>query len=150
MLMLLLQVEGERYALESKHVLEVLPQIGLKKLHHAPEYIAGSLNYRDRVIPIVDLRRLMRGTPCQLHLSTRIVLVNFVRADHSPCILGLLAEQITQVLDQQNVKFVESEVIVNTAPYLGNLIADEQGLIQCIRVEHLLPEMQAASLVECL
>ncbi|MCU0568627.1 MAG: chemotaxis protein CheW [Oculatellaceae cyanobacterium Prado106] len=55
MLWLLLSIEGERYAIESGDVVEILPWVKLQTLHQAPATIAGLLNDRDRPIPIVSI-----------------------------------------------------------------------------------------------
>lgn len=138
MLMLLFSVEDERYAIESKQILKVLPLSKLNKPSQAPKQVAGLLNYQGRIVPIVDLRQLLRGTPCQLHLSTRIILVNFLQ-DEIPRTLGILAERVTQTIHQEQTQTLESDAIANTSPYLGNLITDTEGMIRCLKVESLLP-----------
>lgn len=147
MLMLLLHVEDECYALDSKRVFKVLPQVALKQLHHAPNYIAGLLHYRHRVIPVIDLRHFIQGTPCRSRFSTRIILVNVAKGDQPQSLLGLLAEQVTEVLEQDQIGFTEAEMPVNVAPYLGALITTAQGLVQCLQVEYLLPNQLASTLV---
>jgi Chemotaxis signal transduction protein len=54
MLMLLFDVWDDRYATDSRRVVEVVPTLTLKKLHSAPEYLPGLFNYRGHLVPIVD------------------------------------------------------------------------------------------------
>ncbi len=151
MLMLLFYIGEDRYALETKRVVEVLPMVKLKTLHHAPAYIPGLFNYRSRLVPVIDLCHLIRGSPCRSHLSTRIVLVNYqVRrepSDRSWQILGLMAERVTDTLNKPETEFVDPGIKLDAAPYLGEMITDEQGMIQCVRVEYLLPESQQINLL---
>lgn len=42
---------------------------------------------------------------------------------------------------------VEQAVTVNSAPYLGKMIVDELGMIQCLRVQYLLPASELADLL---
>ncbi|MBD2774162.1 chemotaxis protein CheW [Iningainema sp. BLCCT55] len=158
MLMLLFYVGNDRYALESKLVIEVIPKVELKKLHNAPNYMPGLFNYRNRLVPVIDLCHLIGGHPCSSHLSTRIILVNYqgetalslqetlpenylAPTSHTK-ILGLMAERITGTLRKQETELFDSGIQVDAAPYLGEMIADGQGMIQCIHVEHLLPDSQ--------
>lgn len=156
MLMLLFYIGEDRYAINCRRVVEVVPRVTLKKLHHAPEYVSGLFNYRSHLVPVIDLRQLIQGNSCRPHLSTRIVLVNSQRRDSadgnsydtSPShILGLIAERVTETLNKPEAEFVDPGIKMDAAPYLGEMIADERGMIQLIRVEYLLPESQRSHLL---
>ncbi len=108
MLMLLFYLGDDRYALESRRVVEVVPLVALKKLHHAPEYLAGLFDYRGLIVPAIDLCHLIRGTPCRSYLSTRIILVNYLDRSPTPHIVGLMAERITETLNKPETEFVDS------------------------------------------
>ncbi|MEH2293651.1 chemotaxis protein CheW [Nostoc sp.] len=151
MLMLLLNIGNERYAIESRQVVEVIPLVVLKTLPHQPEYIAGVFNYRGRIVPVIDLCQLMRGKPSSEYLSTRIVLVNYWGSNNpelkAAYILGLMTEQVVETLHKSESEFVDPNIQIDTAPYLGKMIVDEQGMIQCLRVEYLFSEAQQLNLL---
>ncbi len=151
MLMLLLNIGNERYAIESRQVVEVIPLVLLKTLPHQPEYIAGVFNYRGRIVPVIDLCQLMRGKPSREYLSTRIVLVNYWGGNNrelkAPYILGLMTEQVVETLQKSESEFVDPNIQIDTASYLGKIIVDEQGMIQCLRVEYLFSEAQQVNLL---
>jgi chemotaxis-related protein WspB len=154
-LLLLFYAGDERYALETKRVVEVVPLIALKKLHHAPEYVAGLFNYRGQIVPVIDLCLLIQGTPCRGHLSTRIIMVNYLgshvsnssSSEHQPHLLGLMAERVTDTLNKAESDFVAPGIAVDTAPYLGEILTDEKGMIQFVRIDKLLPESQLINLL---
>ncbi len=147
MLMLLFYVGDDRYSLDSRRVVEVVPTVTLKKIHQAPEYIAGLFNYRGHLVPVIDLCHLIQGTHCRAYLSTRIVIVNCQNQDASddngfsqkPQILGLMAERVTETLNKPESEFIIPAIKVDASPYLGEIITDDRGMIQFVRVEHLLP-----------
>ncbi len=151
MLMLLLNIGNERYAIESRQVVEVIPLVMLKTLPHQPEYITGVFNYRGRIIPVIDLCQLMRGKPSSEYLSTRIILVNYWGSNNTelkaPYILGLMTEQVVETLHKSESKFADSNIQIDTAPYLGKMIVDDRGMIQCLRIEYLLSEAQQINLL---
>ncbi|MEH2413408.1 chemotaxis protein CheW [Nostoc sp.] len=151
MLMLLLNIGNERYAIESRQVVEVIPLVLLKTLPHQPEYIAGVFNYRGRIVSVIDLCQLMRGKPSCEYLSTRIVLVNYWGSNNpelkAPYILGLMTEQVVETLHKSESEFVNPNIQIDRAPYLGKMIVDEQGMIQCLRVEYLFSEAQQLNLL---
>ena len=64
MLMLLFDVWDDRYATDSRRVVEVVPTLTLKKLHSAPEYLPGLFNYRGHLVPAIDLSQMIqKGRP---------------------------------------------------------------------------------------
>jgi chemotaxis-related protein WspB len=142
MLMLLLYVGDNRYALAARQVVEVMSLVELKKLARSPKYLAGLLSYRDRVIPVIDLCQLLSGTPSRPYLSTRIIVINYTINKEKSLLLGLIAERVTETLDRQDNNLIEPRLKAETSAYLGEIITDEQGMIQCIQVESLLSESQ--------
>lgn len=147
MLLLIFSIDNERYAIESRQVLEVIPLVLLKTLPHKPEYIAGVFNYRGRIVPVIDLRQLMRGQSCSENLSTRIILVNYWESNNIQKILGLMAEQVVETLHKSESEFVDPNIQIDAAPYLGKMIVDDRGMIQCLRIEYLLSETQQVNLL---
>lgn len=140
MLFLLFQIGPDRYALEARHAVEVIPFVALKKIPHSPRGVAGIFNYRGRPVPAVDLCELTLGRPARELLSTRIIIVQFSEAGGSTPWTGLIAEQATGMMRRESAEFVASGVELSHAPYLGPVIMDAQGVIQLLHPEHLLTE----------
>ncbi|MDF5706178.1 MAG: chemotaxis protein CheW [Nostoc sp. S4] len=145
--MLLFNVGNERYAIASQEVVEVVPLVLLKSLPHKPEYIAGVFNYRGRITPVIDLCQLMGGEPCSHNLSTRIILVNHCGSNNIKYILGLIAQQVVETLHKSESEFVDSNIQIDAAPYLGKIILDDKGMIQCIRIKYLLSEAEQVNIL---
>jgi len=139
MLFLLFQLGQERYVLEASRIVEILPLLDLKTIPHAPPGVAGIFNYRGQPVPAVDLTQFTLGQPARQHLSTRIVLVHY--PDHGrQRLLGLIAEQATQLIRKEPKDFVPCGVKMAAAPYLGPVAMDPRGVIQWVREQRVLPE----------
>ncbi|MDX2169832.1 MAG: chemotaxis protein CheW [Deltaproteobacteria bacterium] len=124
MLVLLLRVGDRRYALDARDVVEVVPGVPLAPAPGAPEWIAGQLQHRDGVAPVIDLPRLHTGTPAAALLSTRLVLV---RRDDGG-LVALRVESATAVAR------------VATPPRPGAPLALEDGeTVELVRWTDLLP-----------
>jgi chemotaxis-related protein WspB len=145
MLMLLFAIDDDRYALESQQVVEVLPLTKLTKPHQAPAFVSGLLHYRGHMVPVVDLCQLIRHRPCRAYLSTRIIVARFSGADGETQVLGLLAERVTQTFNAADTTLIASGMVVDAAPFLGNKLLDNQGIIQCLHVDHLLLPAQISA-----
>jgi chemotaxis-related protein WspB len=136
---LLFEVDGQRYGLDVAQVLKVLPSLHLRRLPRVPEYVAGVFQYRGTMVPVIDVSQLIKGRPVAALLSTRIILVRYLGPSGRDAVLGLLVERATDSLDEGAGETTSSGVAVPEAPYLGGLSASGGGIIQYVKVEHLLP-----------
>ncbi len=140
MLFLVFEADNERYCLEVSSIIEVIPMVIFKKIPHVPEYFAGLFNYRGTIVPVIDLSMLICRKPSKTLFSTRIVLVNYSGIDQNYHILGLLVERATETIFCNVEKFQSPGIEVDHAKYLGDVIFDDRGMIQRIRIEKLPPE----------
>ena len=147
MLILLFYAGKDLYAIESSHIVEVIPRVSLRKVQHVPEYMAGLFNYRGLVLPVIDLCHLIQGTPSRFHLSTRIIIVKHPRQNESVQYLGLMAERVTETLSISNADIRDSSIRVEDALYLSGTILDEKRIIQCIKLERLFSDERYAYLL---
>jgi chemotaxis-related protein WspB len=139
MLFLLFELDGNRYALDSEQLIEVLPLVNIKPLPRAPRGIAGMFDYHGLPVPAVDLSEVIVGRAAQRRLNTRIVMLNYPGADNVPHALGLIAERATATVRLDPARFKESGVLTGETAYLGPVARDAQGLIQWLTVPQLLP-----------
>jgi chemotaxis-related protein WspB len=147
MSLLRFEAAGQRYGLDIADVVEIVPAVELRPVPHAPAYLSGLLQYRGEAVPVVDLSRLMGGPPAAPRFSTRIVIVTQAGADGGRRLLGLVAEHATDAADVVDTSAeVPSGVAIPEAPYLGDLSSAAGGLIQRLRVDHVLSDEVRAML----
>ena len=140
--MLFLQFKSgdDRYLLEAKNVIEVIPFVHLKKIPKAPSYVAGLLNYRGKTIPVIDVCYLMTDKKCESKLSSRIVLANYNKDDDQKFCIGILNEHLTETVTWDESEFSSSGVNLEKDPYLDSVATDDKGVAQRINIAKLLPE----------
>jgi chemotaxis-related protein WspB len=139
MLFLVFELDGDRYALETRQLIEVLPLVNLKRLSKAPPGIAGMFDYHGQPVPAVDLSEVILGRAARRRMNTRIVIVNYPGADDTPRPLGLIAERATATARLDAAQFNETGVSHGDTPYLGPVARDARGLIQWLTLPQLLP-----------
>jgi chemotaxis-related protein WspB len=140
MLFLLFQVGQDRYALEARRVVEVVPLLAIKQLSQAPAGVAGIFNYRGRPVAAVDLSALALGRPAEDLLSTRIIIVNYPDEAGTKHLLGLVAEHATGLLRKHPRDFVDPGLKRGSSPHLGPMLMDGSGPIQWVQQERWLPQ----------
>lgn len=139
---LLLHAGGQRYALPSASVVEVVPAVPLREVPGVPSEVAGLLHYRGRVVPVVDLAGRLRVAPPPATFSTRIVVC---LRPGSPVdtatrrLLGIRAGDVTRVgvLDPE-APGSHPGVLPDGLRALGRVTRDEEGLVQLVELEGLL------------
>lgn len=134
-LFLLFSMGADRYALDVREVVEVLPLRRFKQIPEAPAWVAGLFSYRGQLVPVLDLSAQAFGTSAVTRTSTRLVLVHY----RSHC-LGLILEQATNTLRCDPQAFHESGLDNVQARYLGPVYKGKEGLVQRVRIEDLLTD----------
>jgi len=140
MLYLVFRIGRDRYALEAKRIVEVIPLLPLTRLPQAPRGIGGVFNYRGQPVPVVDLCELTQGHSASERLSTRIIIIHYPDRSGQPRLLGLVAEQATEILRTEPDQVVAGGLTFGTAPYLGPVLMDGQVPVQLLREQRLLSE----------
>jgi len=152
MLSLMFQLDEDRYALDAAQIVEVLPLVTVKKTPRAPHGLAGYFNYRGGPVPLVDLAELMLGRPTRAHLSSRIILTSMSKKCELPQLIGLLAENVTEIIRREPSDLISSGIGRDGVSYLGPILTFAGDFVQCIQVDMLLPkellELLTGQLVE--
>ncbi len=156
MLLLTLKAGANRYAIDVTRVIELVPNVELRRIPHAPPFLAGLLSYRGKVIPVLDLGLLLDSAACRDYLSTRIILVNDGPRDHNSgkdvtarpseshpgsasdsSILGLIGEGVSDLTSVQQEQIMSAPVQLARAPFLDGIVQTEEGIVQLIAVERI-------------
>jgi chemotaxis-related protein WspB len=143
MLFLLFRLGKDRYAIEARQVVEVLPMLAAKQIPQAPPAVRGAFDFRGEPVPLIDMTQLALGHPVRENLSTRIVLVRHPDGRGGARLLGLLAEHVTETMRRAPADFRDAGVELPEAAWLGPVSPYEGGLVQWVQVEQLLtPELR--------
>ncbi len=140
MLFLLFNIGKDRYVIEASRIVEVAPLVALRSVPQAPKGFAGIMNYRGRPVPVLDLCQLATDFPANERLSTRIIILKHPHATQGERLIGLIAEQVTQILRKDPQEFIDPGFENTGRSYLGPVILDAAGAIQWIDAERLLSE----------
>ena len=140
MLFMQFKIKDDRYVIEAKDIIEIVPFANLKRIPKAPPYVAGLLNYRGDTVPVIDVCFLMSEKLCELKLSSRIALVNYKDDDGKLVCLGLLIEHLTETVRFDEKDFSDSGVALKDNPYLGKVIIDDNCIVQMVNIRKIIPE----------
>lgn len=131
MLLLQLYIHERRYALNTRHVVEIVPQVNLEPISRSPSYLVGRMNYRGQPVSVIDLRQLIEQEPAREALQTRIIICSFVEGEKEH-LVGLLAERVTSTLRAEKKDFHEGSLQSCAVDFLDGIFQDERGSVQGI------------------
>ncbi len=138
MMLLMFKVNGNRYGIDVVEIVEVVPHVLLQKLPKSPATIAGLLNYRGHIIPVIDGSQLLGDSDVKACLSSRIIVVRSERMKSS-CI-GLLAGSVTETIKVKDEQFTDVSIGDGRGSVVDKVILDEDGMIQHINTNWLIPD----------
>jgi purine-binding chemotaxis protein CheW len=105
---------NEVFAIDVAKVREVLDLTPITAIPRTPEFMAGVINLRGSVVPVVDLRLCFEMSKTENTRNTCIVVVE-VLLDNEAIVIGALADSVEEVID------LEPEQI-EPAPRIGTRI----------------------------
>ena len=88
----------EVFATDVAKVREVLDLTTITAIPRTPEFMAGVINLRGSVVPVVDLRLCLEMSKTETTRNTCIVVVE-VLLESEPVVIGALADSVEEVID---------------------------------------------------
>ena len=79
------------YALSTTYVIEILNNVSITRVPMVPDYIAGVINLRGAIVPIVDFRLLLGRVPDEISC---VIILNI--KDTS---MGIVVDSVDQMVD---------------------------------------------------
>ncbi|MCF6289401.1 MAG: chemotaxis protein CheW [Desulfobacterales bacterium] len=149
MLLLLFNIGDGRYALTAEQIVEVVPLVKVKEIPLAPDYVAGLMDYHGRPVPVIDLCRLLIKKPCEIMLSSRIILVHYPTTGSRTSTLGLIAGQVTEAVKSDRAEIPPSGVLMDEALYQhhGTESARDK-MVQWFDLKKMLPGQEICKLFQ--
>ncbi len=83
---------GEKFVLEVGRVVEVLKHRDVRLIPNMPEFLVGVIDFRGRVIPVMDLRKRFRLAPAG-NAKNRIIILRNRRE-----MLGIMVDNVTGIV----------------------------------------------------
>jgi len=107
---------SEVFATEVARVREVLDLTPITAVPRTPELMAGVINLRGSVVPVVDLRLCLEMSKTENTRNTCIVVVE-VMLDGEATVIGALADSVEEVIDLEPDQ-------IEPAPHIGSIQTD--------------------------
>lgn len=139
MLLLLFETSDGRYALDSKHIVEIIPLLRTKKIPAAPSFVKGMINYHGLPVPVFDFRALEGEEASRVYFSTRIILVRYPIDDEEK-IVGIIAERATDVIQCSESDIRSSGILLEKDKLNdGRGSSGQEEIVQLFDIKRMIP-----------
>jgi purine-binding chemotaxis protein CheW len=91
-------LQGEMFAVEAVHVLEILDLPHITEVPHSDKFVNGLINVRGRIVPLADLRIKFGMEQKPPTVDTRIVVLE-LELDGAPITAGIRADKVYEVTE---------------------------------------------------
>jgi len=127
------EMNQERYAFHIEEVQEIVKMQVIKQFPHSMLYVKGVINLREKIVPVVSLRKLFHYQEVEHTKDTRIILVN-----HNDNIIGIIVDAVQRVASFSKIQPPPEKVgAMKGSTFVGIGIA-EDGLVAIIKLGQLL------------
>lgn len=92
------QLAGETYAIDILNIREIIGYGNITTVPMMPEFIAGVINLRGSVVPVIDLSTRFGGKTSEVTKRTSIIIVEVSDEDIS-LEIGVIVDVVNEVLD---------------------------------------------------
>lgn len=90
--LVLFHMDEESFALEIDRVQEIIRVPAITRVPHAAEHVRGVCNLRGRIVPVLDLRRLMKLPTRLMDRSSRVMVLDITGKR-----IGVLIDRVSEV-----------------------------------------------------
>lgn len=139
MLLLLFETSDGRYALDSKHIVEIIPLLKTKKIPAAPAFVTGMINYHGVAVPVFDFCAIEGDEASRQFYSTRIILVNYPLDDETK-LVGVIAERATDIIKCDESSVRSSGILLENNLTGGTGQNGQEEIVQLFDVKRMIPE----------
>lgn len=130
---LVINLSGERFGLPLNLVQRVVHAAAVTHLPKAPEIVRGLINYKGRIIPVINMSRRFNLDEHELIPSQNFVIIYTPRRS-----FALVADSAEGVFAQPMENVIPPEGIIAGMDFLEGVIKLENGMMLIPDLDHLL------------
>jgi len=126
----------EQYGVDILKVQEIRGWEPLREMHDVPPSIKGVLDFRGRIIPIIDLRIRFSVQPVDYVPTTVIIVLSRQEGD----MMGVVVDAVSDVLSirSEDIKPPPSLGSHINTEYVSGMVSLDQGMVMLIEADRLI------------
>ncbi len=128
---------SEVYGVDIETVREIIRMQAVTHVPDAPDFVEGVINLRERVIPVVDLRKRFGLAVSDATAESRVVVVDIGGVD-----IGVMVDSVTEVLriSEESIEPTSSIVTTTDSYYIQGIAKVGDRLLILLDLEKALAQ----------
>ncbi|MGB9591449.1 MAG: chemotaxis protein CheW [Candidatus Kryptoniota bacterium] len=90
-------IGNEEFGVNILKVQEIIRSVSITRVPKSPDYVAGVINLRGKIVPVIDLRKRFALLPKEADKDTRIIVVEL-----DDKVVGFLVDKVKEVIRVDN------------------------------------------------
>lgn len=139
---------NEQYGISVQNVREIIKAKSYTKIPNAPSYFEGVINLRGQILPVINLKKLLKGDDVSVDCSESnrddkskdLQQARIIIAELNEESIGLLVDQVIGVMqiDKDSIAPLPSYVMSGEYPVVDSIIKSGEDLIMLLDIRNLL------------
>lgn len=138
MLFLQIQIDENYYILDISKVIEIIPIVSITNSDYNNDFVVGDINYRGMVVPVIDLTKMIANRETRQFLSSRIIIIEFANQKGIKNQIGILAENITDIVSFDQEDFQDKNIELSKFNFLKGKFFIGKSKIQELNLDSFL------------
>jgi purine-binding chemotaxis protein CheW len=139
--LLVFALSGLYCALRLSEIERVLHAVEITPVPKAPEIVMGLVNVQGRVIPVLNIRKLLRLPEIETSLNDRIIL-----ARTSTCPVAILVENVLGVSEFSEREIIAPAELYPGIEYLDGVSKLEDGILYIYNLDRFLSSAEKSEI----
>lgn len=129
-------VAGEAFGLSMSQVAEIIRLPTTVSVPLTPEALVGLANLRGNVLPVLDLRRILKLDEAEYSDATRVLVADAGNP------VGLIVDRVSKVInvDEASIEKADGVKTATDSTLLSGVIREDEKLVQLLDVEQLIKQ----------
>ncbi len=121
---LLFEVARQRYALPMHSVKEIIRAVSVSVLPETPPIVAGVINVRGSIIPVLNMRARFGADARAVHPSEHFIIV-----DEQHRLMALRVDRAVEMAQVEDAEIEKVAGVAGAAPYVVGALKMPDGLV---------------------
>lgn len=136
---LLFSTDNRLYAIPLRDVKEILRMVRFHPVSELPPFVAGVINLRGYMLPVIDFKQRARLGQTQPSIKTRIIVVRL-----SDYLLGLMVDRTHEVIEISSAQIsgqIQTEVVLDKR-YIQGMTTYNKQWVTLVDLHRLLTDQE--------
>lgn len=133
----------EEYAIPLQSVMSIEKVAGISPIPEMPGYVAGMIEIREQIIPVIDLEYIFYHHIVSRNENTRLIIIQVGK--HS---LGILVNEAKEIIEISPDQVKQIGLLANSVAYISGVASMKGRLVIIINPEVLIGSLEGINELE--